>query len=325
MPKVLVTEPVAPALMPTVQRLLPPDVRLEAVPTLSDDDFARHAADAEVLLVIHRRIDTRLLAMAPRVRFIQRSGIGYDNIVVADVRAAGIPAAYTPGANADTVAEHAIMLMLVLLKRFVQEEKSTRDGQWQPLEFAAMGMGDITGGTVGLVGLGHVGRAVAARLGAFGAKILYTAHHHVDASLEQRLQAAYVPLPELLAASNIVSLHVPLTDETRHLIGDEQLALMPKGSYLINVSRGAIIDEGALRRAIESGHLAGAGLDVIEHEVAGGNSFADLPQVIVTPHTAGVSRRGMESISRKACANIVRFLAGEPPVDLIPGTRPGDR
>ena len=159
---------------------------------------------------------------------------------------------------------------------------------------------------------------MAARLGAFGSRLRYTARHRADSAIEAQLGLEYLSLPELLAASAIVSLHLPLTAESGGLIGDAQLAMMPAGSYLVNTSRGGLVVESALRRAIERGHLAGAALDVLEHEVGGGNPFADLAQVIVTPHRAGASRGGAGRIVQAAVTNVARFLAGEAPIDLVP-------
>lgn len=320
MSKILCTDPLPQVFVDMCQAMSPEGVSFEAVPTLDDSDFARLAADADVLFVLHRRVDARLLALAPHVRLIQRNGIGYENIDIEAVAAAGIPAAYTPGANAGAVAEHTIMLMLVLLKRFVAAEHATRSGRWPMMDLVRAGIGDLAGATVGLVGFGHTGKAVAERLVAFGSHIVYHTRHRADPATEARYRATYLPLPELLAASQIVSLHLPLSEATTHIIGDEQLALMQPGSILINVSRGGLVDEAALRRAIESSHLAGAGLDTIEHEGKGSNPFSDLPQVVVTPHTAGPSQRGVDATLQRSFANIKRVLAGEPPLDPIPGT-----
>jgi phosphoglycerate dehydrogenase-like enzyme len=317
--KVLLTDPVPLPLFEQLRVMLPAEVDFDMVLTAAEADFAAHAAEADVLLVVLRRIDARTLALAPRVRFIQRLGIGYDNIDVAAVRQAGALAAYTPGANSGAVAEHTILLMLALLKRFVAAEQGTRAGGWPAGEVAQAGIGDLAGATVGLVGLGSIGQAVAQRLAPFGATLLYTTRRQQDAATEERLGVGYVSLPELLAASNVVSLHLPVTDETRGLIGDDQLAMMRPGAFLVNVSRGELIDEAALRRAIERRHLGGAALDVLQREGPGGNPFADLPQVIVTPHVAGVSRAGLGQIMRMAMTNVARFLAGEPPLHPLPG------
>src|SRR6266699_247986 len=290
MTKVLLTDPIPSSLLQWIQTMLPDGVALDNVPTFSDEDFAQYAADADVLLSARRQIDARVLALAPRVRFIQQGGAGYDNIDVAAVAAAGIPVAYNPGVNATAVAEHTRMLMLVLLKRVVPAAQATPVGRFPTAEFAQAGIGDLAGATVGLVGLGHIGRAVAERLVTFGARVLYTARHRQDDGTEARLVVRYMAHREVLAASTIVSLHLPLTNESHHLLGEAELALMPPGALLINTSRGELINALALRRAIASGHLGGAALDVLERESDGGNPFSDLPQVVVTPHIAGLNR-----------------------------------
>ena len=321
MTKILCTDPLPQALIELCKTMLPDDVIFEVVPDFELSTFACMAGDAEILMVVHRRIDAELLAYAPRVRFIQRSGLGHENIIVEDTNAAGIPAAYTPGANAGAVAEHAIMHMLVAVRRFADGERAARANTWPNLDMAAQGIGDIARTTIGFIGMGSIGQAVAERLIAFGPQMIYYRRNRLDPAAEERLHLTYVSLPELLARSRIVSLHTPLTEDTYHMIGDKELAAMPQGSFLINVSRGGLIDEAALRRAIESGHLAGAGLDTIEKEEAGGNPFTDLPQVLVTPHTAGPSKRGMDAILERAFANVVRVVEGNDPIDLVPGSQ----
>jgi D-3-phosphoglycerate dehydrogenase len=227
-------------------------------------------------------------------------------------------AAYTPGANAVAVAEHTILLMLVLLKRFMAAESAARQGGWPTAELIQAGLGDLANATVGLVGFGYIGRAVAERLAPFGSRLLYTARHVVDQAVEQQLRVRFASLDDLLASSTIVSLHLPLSEASRGLIGETELAKMQQGALLINTSRGEILDEMALRRALVSGKLAGAALDVLSDEASGGNTFADLPQVIVTPHIAGGTRAGVERAMQMAIANVARFLRGEPVLGSIP-------
>ncbi len=289
------------------------------VASLDIADFAQRAAAADMLLVGHRRIDAALLDLAPRVRFIQRLGAGYDNIDVAAVAARGIPAAYTPGANAAAVAEQTIALMLALLKRLVPAVEATRANRWAFGDLTAAGLGDLADATVGLVGLGQIGRAVAERLIPFGPQLLYTQRRRLDADTEARLGVRYTALDDLLAAATIVSLHASATTETRGLIGARELDLMRPGALLINTARGELVDEAALRRAIARGHLGGAGLDVLQREADGGNPFADLPQVLVTPHVGGVSRSAGARIWEMALVNIGRVLSGQTPQSLVPG------
>lgn len=320
MSRVLVSEPIPDGLKKTMKAMLKEDIEFDAVPSLEEKEFARMAADTEYLLVVHRQVDDALLAMAPNLRMIQRCGIGYNNIDVDSVNRAGVTAAYTPGANSVCVAEHTIMLMLALVKRFARAEADTRSGGWPMMEMIGEGYGDLGKTTVGLIGLGSIGQAVAERLCPFGVKLLYHTRVRVDPAIEKRLQATYESLPALLEASNIVSLHLPSTEKMYHFMGASQFNLMPNGSFLVNTSRGDLVDEKALREAIESGHLAGAGLDTIECEEPGGNPFTDLQNVIVTPHTAGGSQRGVSVILERSITNINRMLAGEPIVDQIPGT-----
>ncbi len=318
MPRILLIDPLPPPLVERMRPMFPVDADLDIVSTLSEEELARHATETEILLDINRKVDAHLLSILPRVRFIQRVGVGYDNLDLEALKAAGVVAAYTPGANAVAVAEHTILLMLALLKRFPAAESATRQGGWPTMELFQAGLGELANTTVGLVGFGSIGRAVALRLAPFGSRLLYTARHAVDPATEQQFGVRYVSLNDLLTSSMIVSLHVPLTEATRKLIGEAEMSKMPLGSFLINTSRGEVIDEAALHRAIQGGKLAGAALDVLYNEGPGGNSFADLPQVIVTPHMAGGSRAAVERAIQMALANIARYLRGEPLLDLVP-------
>lgn len=316
MPKVLLADPVPAPLVQRMRPLLPPGIDFDVVPTSEDADFAARAVDADVLLVVFRRIDASTLALAPRVRFVQRVGAGYDNIDVAALATAGVPVGYTPGANAVGVAEHTILLMLALLKRLPRTEQATRAGRLDHYEAVQAGIGDLVGSTIGLVGIGAIGQEVATRLAAFGPELLYTSRRRLDPSVEARLALTYKPLPALLAAARIVSLHLPLTNETHGLLGKAELAQMRPGALLINTSRGGILDEDALLHALESGHLGGAGLDVLEHEQDNHNAFANRPDVIVTPHVAGSSQASVQRMIQQAIANVVQFLAGKTPTHL---------
>ena len=318
MSRVLLIDPIPPPLIERLRPLFPTNAGFDVVPTYSEEDLARHAVEAEILLVLNRKVDARLLSFVPRVRFVQRVGVGYDNLDLGALQTAGVVAAYTPGANAVAVAEHTILLMLALLKRFVAAESAARQGGWPTMELFQAGLGDLANATVGLVGFGNIGRAVAQRLAPFGSRLLYTARHAVDAATEQQFGVHYASLDELLASSTIVSLHLPLNEATEGLIGEAELAKMTVGAFLVNTSRGELLDEAALRRALVSGKLGGAALDVLRNERPGGNPFTDLPQVIVTPHLAGGSRAGVERALQMAIANIARFLRGESPLDLVP-------
>jgi phosphoglycerate dehydrogenase-like enzyme len=317
MPKVLLIDPALAVATDRFRQILPASVEISATTSFDDDELARLAADADILVNARRRIDADMLGKAPRVSFIQLIGIGYDTVDLAAVASAGITVAYNPGVNATGVAEQTLMLMLALVKRLPWSEQASRAGQFATAELIGAGIDDLTGATVGLIGMGDIGTAVAERLIPFGPRIVYSTRRR-PSSEETRLGATWLPLAELLHESNIVSLHLPLTPETYHLLGDGELAAMPKGSYLINTARGGLVDEVALRQAVVREHLRGAALDVLEHETDGRNPFADLPAVIVTPHLGGGSRGSVSRMVERSAANISRFLAGEPVQDVIP-------
>ena len=321
MTKVLLADLFPDALTDALRALVPPGCVVERVASPSAEDFATAAADADILVCAFRRIDRAALEVAPKVRLVQQFGIGYDNLDVAAIAEAGVAAGYCPGFNSVSVAEHTVLLILAGLRRFVDGETATRQGRFPQMAFIQEHqgqVGELAGSTVGLVGLGSIGEAVAVRLAGFGPEVLYTARHRRDEATEARIGARYAPLDELLARSDIVSLHTPLNDETRHLIGAPELAAMKQGALLVNTSRGGLVDEAALRASIESGHLGGAALDVLADESA--NPFGDLPSVIVTPHLAGVSNRSLPRAVQMTVTNITRFLNGEPPVHPVPGT-----
>jgi phosphoglycerate dehydrogenase-like enzyme len=315
MVKVLLIDPALATMRDRFAERLPSDVEVAVVADFGEEAFRGQAADATVLVNARRPVDAATLAMASAARFIQMIGAGFDPIDRTAVEAAGITVAYNPGVNASGAAEHTIMLMLALLKRLPRTERATRAGRFAPGEIIASGIDDLADATVGLVGMGHIGQAIALRLAAFGSKIGYHARRPIAAV--DGIASGPLPLSELLATSNVVSLHIPLTPETHHLIGEREIASMPRGSYLVNAGRGGLVDEAALRAAIMSGHLAGAGVDVLEHETDGVNPFADLAEVIVTPHLGGGSRNSMSGVVERCTANIRRFLAGEPVLDVI--------
>lgn len=318
MPKILLTTPVPAPIVAQLRNLLGGRADFQAVTTPGDDEFARLAADADILITLYRRLDANALLQAPKVRFIQQVGVGYNNLDTGALLQAGILASNTPGVNTQAVAEHTIMLMLALLKQFGPATEATRVKRWPSMALMQAGIREIGTSTVGLVGFGAIGQAVAERLKPFGCRVLYTSRHQAGTTLEEKLGVSFTDLPDLLASSNLVSLHLPLNAQTHHLIGEKELARMKPGSILFNTARGEIVDETALRQALESGHLAGAGLDVLKNEMEGYNPFSDLPQVLVTPHLAGGSQNVIVKATQMAVGNILRFLAGERPLYILP-------
>lgn len=313
----LLVDPLPPALVEGMRRRLPAEGTLDAVTGPAEEELARKASDADVFLVVHRTIDAATLAMAPRLRFIQRFGVGYDNIDLDAARAAGVTVAYTPGANAQAVAEHTVMLMLTVMKRLAYASHATRQGGWPFGEMVAAGVPDLADSAVGLVGMGRIGAAVAARLGPFGARVTYHSRHRLEPERERALGASYLGVDDLLSTVDVVSAHLPLTAETRGLFGRDAFARMRPGAVFVNTARGELVDETALYEAVASGHLAGAGLDVLAREAAGANPFADLPQVVVTPHYAGATRGAQARMLRIGLENVLRLMAGKHPEHVL--------
>jgi phosphoglycerate dehydrogenase-like enzyme len=262
------------------------------------------------------RVTARMVENAPRLRFIQLPGVGYDKVDLAAVARAGIPVAMSFAGSSEAVAEHTMLLLLAVSRRVVELCNSVRAGQWLMWERRTCSH-NLLGKALGLIGCGRTGQEVARRAAAFGMTIRYYDKAPVEGF-------AFAPFEELLATSDIVSLHVPLTAETRHMIGAAQIAGMKPGAILINTARGGLVDEAALYEALASGHLRGAGLDVFEVEPPGlENRLLQLEQVVVTPH---VSTGTLESLEAKAAMyadNIRRVLAGLEPVGLLPQAAAG--
>lgn len=251
--------------------------------------------------------------MAPQLQFIQRFGAGYDNIDLAAARAAGVMVANTLGANAEAVAEHTVMLMLVVLKRLMAAHQETRAGTWSFASIWPDGIPDLADAVVGLMGMGHIGQAVAARLRPFGCRVVYYSRHRRSPDEEAALGITYRSWPDVLGASHIVSVHMALTAETERLFDAQAFSQMMPGAIFINTARGGVVDEAALRNALQSGHLAGAGLDVIEHEGPGPHPFADCETVVVTPHCAGLTRRSQARSLQLGLTNVLAVMEGRSP------------
>ena len=301
---------------------MPAQVRLVAVADTSDKELAKHVGDADVLVVGRRSVDDRLLDMAPNVRYIQKSNAGYDNVDVGALKRRGIIMANNAGANAPPVAEHTLMLMLTLLKRLMPAVEETRTGRWPRGEFS--GNGDLDSANVGIIGFGSIGQAVAARLHGFGAITRYYSRHRAAAEREEQLHVSYAPLPELLSASNIVTLHASLNAQSSRMLGETEFTMMPRGAIVINTARGGLLDEAALLRALQSGHLGGAGLDVIDQEAPGDNPLYHLPHVLVTPHSGASSRIAPARSLQVLIQNLAAYAEGRPLVGIISELRGGD-
>lgn len=282
-------------------------------PPPADLAAALARSDAVIAMVVDR-ITPEMLTAAPRLRIVANMAVGYDNIDPAAAADLGVWVTNTPGVLAETTADLAFGLLLAAARRIVESDRDTRAGGWKtwsPTGFLGV---DAFGATLGIVGLGEIGEAVARRARGFKMRILYHSRTRKPA-LEADLGLEYRPLPELLAESDFVSLHTPLTPETRHLIDAAALAAMKPGAILINTARGQVVDQDALVDALRAGRLGGAALDVTTPEpLPLDHPLYTFPNVIITPHIGSASRATRARMAEMAAANILAVLTGrEPP------------
>ena len=278
-----------------------------------DEDLAE-LADADFLVVGLEPVDETVLAAAKKVQLIQRLGVGCDHIDLGAAARRGIPVCNMPDFNAATVAEHAIMMMLALLRRVFDSTLLMKSTQWPATALAARGIYDLGGKTLGILGCGEIGREVARRASAFDVVILYHDRRRLAAADERAFGAGPVGFAELLERSDVLTCHLPLTPETERMIGRAELGRMKRTAVIVNTARGAIIDEEALADALEDGSIAGAGLDVFRDEpLAARHRLRRCPNVVLTPHLAGQTREAMERVVAMLLENLQRVTRGEEP------------
>ncbi len=276
------------------------------------------ARDATALLAGWSPVDATVIDATRRCKVIQKLGVGVDRIDVQAAERRGIPVLRAAGINADAVAEMTILLMLAVLRRLRWASEELRAGRFHKEELRVSTV-QLMGRTVGLVGAGHVGRAVARRLAGFGTRMVYFDVRRLSAEFERTLGVSYAPLEDLVAASDIVSLHLPSTPETRGMFNADLFARMKRGVVFINTSRGALVDEDALVDAVRQGTVGGAGLDVTAEEPLPPTSpLLQLENVFVTPHMAGVVADNYPRVVDHAYRNVKCVLSGaEVPADDV--------
>ena len=307
-----------PDVLAMARQMLPADFGLEVS---SAEDLPRAILEAEYLLGFIGRLSDETLAGARRLKLIQLMSVGYDNFNLDGARRARVPVATNGGANAIAVAEHAIMLMLAALRHLTELDARVRAGEWRG---AARGLGalrlhELWSSTVGIIGMGRIGQQVAERLRGWEATLVYFDPVRLAPERERELGVAYLPLNELLAASDVVTVHVPLSDQTRHLIDARALRLMKPTSVLVNTARGELVDEGALAEALQERRIGGAGLDVFGQEPPPKNHpLFRIPNTVLTPHLAGPTWQSWPRRFANCYANIARVRRGEKPHWVVP-------
>jgi lactate dehydrogenase-like 2-hydroxyacid dehydrogenase len=300
--------------------LLRRDCDLEVNPhdrVLTKSELMRAVAGRDgVLCLLTDAVDADVLAAAKGAKVFANYAVGFNNIDVAAATKLGIAVTNTPGVLTDATADMAWALLMAIARRVVESDKFARAGKfdgWAPKMFIG---GDITGRTIGLIGAGRIGGAVAQRAKGFDMKILYH-NRSRSADLEKNTGAKYVSLNELLEQSDYVSLHCPSTPETHHLINATTLRKMKPKAYLINTARGPVVDEKALVVALRERVIAGAALDVFEHEPAIEPGLKELDNVVICPHIASATEQTRDKMATMAATNLLYVLRGETPPNLL--------
>ena len=269
----------------------------------------KYIADAKILITSTKGVPGDMLAKATKCIYIQKYGAGVNNIAIADASKRNIPVGNVPGVNSRSVAEHALTLMLAVYKQIVRGHNAlVNDGKWLKTVLRDDNY-ELSGKTVGLIGLGNIGKNLRQLLTGFGCRVVYYDAFRLKAEDEKALNVEYKELDDVLRTADIVSLHCPLTDETRHLINAESIEMMKPTAVLLNCARGGIVDEAALFDALSSGKLLGTGIDTYEKEPAGkDHPFCRLTNVVLSPHNGGGTVEAVDAVVKNAADNINAML-----------------
>ena len=317
--KILFCPKQPPVIMDLVRSLTPAGFELLAA-DLDTPEFYEAAAQAEYYLGFARRMGNEFFRATPKLKLVQLTSAGYDQVDVEAARKAKVAVSNNGGANAIAVSEHAIMLMLAVYKRVVQFHNHIVAGNWRVGNPAEARVHELSGATLGIVGLGNIGKKVARRAAAFDMKVQYYDIHRLTEDQEDALGIRFALYDELLRTSDVVTLHVPLDDSTRKMVGARELALMKPEAIIVNTCRGPVIDEDALYATLKAGKIFGAGLDVmVEEPPQPKHQLFSLPNVVFTPHTAGPTWENYVARFRNGFDNIQRVAAGRAPLWVIPG------
>jgi len=315
-PKVLATH----ALFPAAQEILNAhcDVEYWTNPErISRDELLRRVKDKDGLVcLLTEKIDQGLLSAAPKLRIASNVAVGFDNIDVAACTHRSVVATNTPGVLDETTADFAWTLLMAVARRLVEGEELARGGNWKGWDLDQLVGTDVFGKTLGIVGFGRIGKAMARRALGFHMRVLYADAVRAPESVERELRAEHKDLSDLLAQSDFVSVHVPLLPETRGLFDAQRLSKMKPTAFLINTSRGPVVDEAALVQALEAKKIAGAALDVFEKEPAI-HPGLKRPNVVLAPHIASASIETRTKMACMAAQNVVALFTGQQPPNML--------
>jgi len=316
-PRIVVTRPISDDALKLLQPRADIVVGPDDPPIPTPSEVVELIKDADIVYTLPANpVNGDAIRGAKKLRFIATMGTGYDNIDMTAARERNIPVTYAPGILDETTADGAFALVLAAARRLGEAERYLRAGKyrgWTPFLFTGR---DVHQATLGIVGMGRIGRAVARRAKGFQMQILHTAARRNE-DAERELDATYVTLDELLARSDFVSLHTPLLPETRHLMNAERLRKMKRTAILINSSRGPVVDEHALAEALRDGVIAGAGLDVFEREPDVDPLLMTLENVVLLPHLGSATVETRTAMAVLAANNVLAVLRGEPPLTQV--------
>ncbi|BBL81124.1 D-glycerate dehydrogenase [Rubrobacter xylanophilus] len=286
-------------------------------PPSREDLLAAARGASGILSTVTERIDAEVMdAAGPPLRVVANMAVGYDNVDVAAATARGVVVTNTPGVLDETTADTAFLLLMAAARRLGEAERLVRSGRWRGWGPEQLTGPDVWGKTLGIVGFGRIGQAVARRARGFGMRVLYTSRSRREEA-ERELGARRVELEELLRESDFVSLHVPLTPETRHLIGERELSLMKPAAVLVNTARGPVVDEAALAAALARGRIFAAGLDVYEREPEVHPALLGLENVVLAPHIGSASIETRNRMAALAAENLLAALSGQRPPNPV--------
>ena len=313
MPNILHTARYTGLPLEILQKACPEGFSVKTLDEATHEQLIKEVTNAEYFLVSGRLpIDKAVLDAAPRLKMIQRTGVGTEMLDVDEIKKHGIPVYVNAGVNAQSVAEHTLTLMLACLKRLPQINRQTHEGVWKKQQ-TGVTTRELHGKTIALVGMGNIGRLVAQMLQAFGARVIYTDVFRQSEAVETNFGLTYYKHFEtMLPEADILSFHCPLTKENTEMLNINTLAMMKTGAVVINTARGKLIQPDDLYKALQSGHLASAALDThYEEPLKEGYRLAKLDNVILTPHIGGLSREAFERMMHEAMENIVLFEDGK--------------
>jgi gluconate 2-dehydrogenase len=321
-PKILVSREVFDEVLDYLAPHFEIEANQEDVP-LDPATLATRLADCEgAIVALTDRIDSALLDRCPKLKAICNIAVGYNNIDVAACTAHGVMATNTPGVLDDATADFTWTLILATARRLTEAEAYLRNGEWKGWHLKQLLGIDVCRATLGIFGMGRIGQAVARRAAGFEMKVLYSNRTRLDDVMERNCGARYAAKEEILENADIIALHLPYSPATHHFIGEAELARMKPTSILINVARGGVVDDEALIRALRSGQILGAGLDVFENEPKLNPGFLELKNVVLAPHIASSTRATRMAMAMTAARNLVAALkTGNPPNLINPDVR----